>query len=120
MSPDIMGVNQSSDLEETLRVVEKYLREGRPVQVHIQDFQRQSEEHDPVEYEVYVDFDEYSQVTYIAPTTYALVDGNGEVVKQGFKSEEAAAEWRDRMAEECSESDVDGWMVAVLDKEGVD
>jgi len=64
MSPDYIGVNQSNNLEETLAVAEKYLREGRPVSIYITDFgdDGPDAEHHGVEFEVHVDFDKYSQV----------------------------------------------------------
>jgi hypothetical protein len=49
------GVNQSSSLEATLSSVKYHLEQGHNVQVTIRNFGSATREHDPIEYEVYVD-----------------------------------------------------------------
>jgi hypothetical protein len=56
-----MGVNQSSSWTETMLVAEKYLKEGKTVRIETVHFgeaksDQESREHDPIEYEVWVDF----------------------------------------------------------------
>jgi len=53
-----IGVNQSSSIDETMEVAKKYLLEGHDVNIEIRHFVEGSEEHDPLEYEVYVYFEE--------------------------------------------------------------
>ena len=55
-----MGVNQSPSWEETVEVVKKYVDEGRQVEVRPQKFHGPgTQEHPyPLEYEVYVYFDD--------------------------------------------------------------
>lgn len=52
-----IGVTQSSDIDMTLNIVKRSLLEGHPVQIEIRSFGKGSREHEPLEYEVYVDYD---------------------------------------------------------------
>lgn len=52
-----MGVNQSSNFEDTMKVARKYAKKGHSVMVKLVDFWEDSEEHDKLEWEVHVDFE---------------------------------------------------------------
>ena len=65
-----IGVNQNKSMEQTLKVVKKYLLQGKNVQIIPRDFGECMEtppyEHTGIEYEVYVDFKEGVEPTATA------------------------------------------------------